>query len=77
MRGARSTSSRTLRVPTDLILGLHHPGDGFIGPRPTTCLRPPGRRAGSTANLLAFQPEERIAQVIQIRGYTDALYLVL
>lgn len=29
------------------------------------------------ANLLAFQPEERIAQVIQIRGYTDAPYLVL
>ena len=29
------------------------------------------------ANLLAFQPEERIAQVIQIKSYEDAPYLVL
>ncbi len=29
------------------------------------------------ANLLAFQPEERIAQVIQIQSYEDAPYLVL
>ncbi|MEQ0662038.1 DNA topoisomerase (ATP-hydrolyzing) subunit A, partial [Mycobacterium tuberculosis] len=28
-------------------------------------------RGQHVANLLAFQPEERIAQVIQIRGYTD------
>lgn len=34
-------------------------------------------RGQHVANLLAFQPEERIAQVIQIRGYTDAPYLVL
>ncbi|EFD42618.1 LOW QUALITY PROTEIN: DNA gyrase subunit A, partial [Mycobacterium tuberculosis variant africanum K85] len=32
-------------------------------------------RGQHVANLLAFQPEERIAQVIQIRGYTDAPYL--
>ena len=29
------------------------------------------------ANLLEFQPEERIAQVIQIQSYEDAPYLVL
>ncbi len=34
-------------------------------------------RGQHVANLLAFQPEERIAQVIQIRGYEDAQYLVL
>jgi len=34
-------------------------------------------RGQHVANLLAFQPEERIAQVIQIRSYTDAPYLVL
>jgi DNA gyrase subunit A len=34
-------------------------------------------RGQHVANLLAFQPEERIAQVIQIKGYEDAQYLVL
>jgi DNA gyrase subunit A len=34
-------------------------------------------RGQHVANLLAFQPEERIAQVIQIHSYTDAPYLVL
>ncbi|GAA4743475.1 DNA gyrase subunit A [Gordonia alkaliphila] len=34
-------------------------------------------RGQHVANLLAFQPEERIAQVIRISGYTDAPYLVL
>ncbi|SPM29803.1 intein-containing DNA gyrase subunit A [Mycobacterium terramassiliense] len=34
-------------------------------------------RGQHVANLLAFQPEERIAQVIQIRSYEDAPYLVL
>jgi DNA gyrase subunit A len=34
-------------------------------------------RGQHVANLLAFAPEERIAQVIQVRGYTDAPYLVL
>ena len=34
-------------------------------------------RGQHVANLLAFQPEERIAQVIQIKGYGDAPYLVL
>ncbi|WP_298807509.1 DNA gyrase subunit A, partial [uncultured Gordonia sp.] len=34
-------------------------------------------RGQHVANLLAFQPEERIAQVIQIKGYDDAPYLVL
>ncbi|MGC4934476.1 DNA gyrase subunit A [Gordonia sp. DT30] len=34
-------------------------------------------RGQHVANLLAFQPEERIAQVIQIKTYTDAPYLVL
>ncbi|HYB39792.1 MAG TPA: intein-containing DNA gyrase subunit A [Mycobacterium sp.] len=34
-------------------------------------------RGQHVANLLAFQPEERIAQVIQIRSYIDAPYLVL
>ena len=34
-------------------------------------------RGQHVANLLAFQPEERIAQVIQIRSYDDAPYLVL
>jgi DNA gyrase subunit A len=34
-------------------------------------------RGQHVANLLAFQPEERIAQVIQIKAYTDAPYLVL
>ncbi len=29
------------------------------------------------ANLLAFQPDERIAQVMDLRGYDDAPYLVL
>ncbi|AUH67497.1 MULTISPECIES: DNA gyrase subunit A [Gordonia] len=34
-------------------------------------------RGQHVANLLAFQPEERIAQVIRISGYDDAPYLVL
>ncbi|ALG83192.1 DNA gyrase subunit A [Gordonia phthalatica] len=34
-------------------------------------------RGQHVANLLAFQPEERIAQVIRISGYDDADYLVL
>ncbi|MFT4125113.1 MAG: DNA gyrase subunit A [Gordonia sp. (in: high G+C Gram-positive bacteria)] len=34
-------------------------------------------RGQHVANLLAFQPEERIAQIIQIQGYSDAPYLVL
>ncbi len=34
-------------------------------------------RGQHVANLLAFQPEERIAQAIQIRSYTDAPYLAL
>ncbi|EGD54564.1 DNA gyrase subunit A [Gordonia neofelifaecis] len=34
-------------------------------------------RGQHVANLLAFQPEERIAQVIRISGYEDAPYLVL
>jgi DNA gyrase subunit A len=34
-------------------------------------------RGQHVANLLAFQPEERIAQVIQIKSYDDAPYLVL
>src|SRR6201985_1511645 len=33
-------------------------------------------RGQHVANLLAFQPEEKIAQVIQIRSYEDAPYLV-
>ena len=34
-------------------------------------------RGQHVANLLAFQPDESIAQVIQIKGYEDAPYLVL
>ncbi|WOC12231.1 DNA gyrase subunit A [Gordonia sp. MP11Mi] len=34
-------------------------------------------RGQHVANLLAFQPEEKIAQVIRISGYDDASYLVL
>lgn len=34
-------------------------------------------RGQHVANLLEFQPEERIAQVIQLQSYTDAPYLVL
>ncbi|WP_067696700.1 DNA gyrase subunit A [Nocardia jejuensis] len=34
-------------------------------------------RGQHVANLLAFQPDEKIAQVIQIRTYEDAPYLVL
>ncbi|MEV5647987.1 DNA gyrase subunit A [Nocardia sp. NPDC052254] len=34
-------------------------------------------RGQHVANLLAFQPEEKIAQVIQIQTYEDAPYLVL
>ena len=34
-------------------------------------------RGQHVANLLAFQPDERIAQVIQIKSYEDAPYLVL
>ncbi|MFT3716507.1 MAG: DNA gyrase subunit A [Gordonia sp. (in: high G+C Gram-positive bacteria)] len=34
-------------------------------------------RGQHVANLLAFQPEEKIAQVIRISGYQDAPYLVL
>ncbi|MCK7642650.1 DNA gyrase subunit A [Corynebacterium antarcticum] len=34
-------------------------------------------RGQHVANLLEFQPGEQIAQVIQIRGYDDAEYLVL
>ncbi|MGE2714349.1 DNA gyrase subunit A [Mycolicibacterium litorale] len=34
-------------------------------------------RGQHVANLLAFQPNERIAQVIQIKSYEDAPYLVL
>ena len=34
-------------------------------------------RGQHVANLLAFQPDEKIAQVIQIRNYDEAPYLVL
>ncbi|GAA4383883.1 DNA gyrase subunit A [Tsukamurella soli] len=34
-------------------------------------------RGQHVANLLAFQPEEKIAQVIQIKSYEDAPYLIL
>ncbi|MCE5290766.1 MAG: DNA gyrase subunit A [Nocardiaceae bacterium] len=34
-------------------------------------------RGQHVANLLAFQPDEKIAQVIQIKSYQDAPYLVL
>ncbi|MCF8571697.1 DNA gyrase subunit A [Gordonia sp. HY002] len=34
-------------------------------------------RGQHVANLMAFQPEEKIAQVIRISGYNDASYLVL
>ena len=34
-------------------------------------------RGQHVANLLAFQPDERIAQVIQLKSYDDAPYLVL
>ncbi|MCX4096530.1 DNA gyrase subunit A [Nocardia sp. alder85J] len=34
-------------------------------------------RGQHVANLLAFQPDEKIAQVIQIKSYEDAAYLVL
>jgi len=34
-------------------------------------------RGQHVANLLAFQPDERIAQIIQIQSYDDAPYLVL
>ena len=34
-------------------------------------------RGQHVANLLEFQPEERIAQVIQVQSYEDAPYLVL
>ncbi|MFI9507536.1 DNA gyrase subunit A [Nocardia sp. NPDC052566] len=34
-------------------------------------------RGQHVANLLAFQPDERIAQIIQIKSYEDAPYLVL
>ncbi|MBF6213688.1 DNA gyrase subunit A [Nocardia puris] len=34
-------------------------------------------RGQHVANLLAFQPDERIAQIIQIKSYNDAPYLVL
>ncbi|MDF0529392.1 DNA gyrase subunit A [Tsukamurella sp. 8F] len=34
-------------------------------------------RGQHVANLLAFQPEEKIAQVIQIKTYQDAPYLIL
>ncbi|RJO77007.1 DNA gyrase subunit A [Nocardia panacis] len=34
-------------------------------------------RGQHVANLLAFQPDERIAQIIQIKSYDDAPYLVL
>lgn len=34
-------------------------------------------RGQHVANLLAFQPDERIAQIIRIKSYEDALYLVL
>ncbi len=34
-------------------------------------------RGQHVANLLAFQPDEKIAQIIQIKGYEDAPYLVL
>ncbi|NUS94926.1 MAG: DNA gyrase subunit A, partial [Nocardia sp.] len=34
-------------------------------------------RGQHVANLLAFQPDEKIAQVIRIKSYEDAAYLVL
>lgn len=34
-------------------------------------------RGQHVANLLAFQPDEKIAQIIQIKSYDDAPYLVL
>ncbi len=34
-------------------------------------------RGGHVAGLLSFQPDERIAEVLAIRSYTDAAYLLL
>ena len=51
---------------------------GSTGPRRTSCPRRAGSRKGQhVANLLAFQPDEQIAQVIEIPNYQVAPYLVL
>ena len=57
---------------------LHHAGPGVPGEGLRAARRRRRTARGQhVANLLAFQPEERIAQVIQIKSYEDAPYLVL
>ena len=51
---------------------------GSTAPRPTTCPRPSrDAKGGHVAGLLSFQPDEDIAQVLAIRDYEQAPYLVL
>ena len=78
-RSSRTTSSTTSSSARPTTGSCSSPRRaGCTGPRPTTCPRPPRTARGQhVANLLAFQPEERIAQVIQIKSYEDAPYLVL
>jgi DNA gyrase subunit A len=56
---------------------LHHPGPGVRAKAYDLPEALRTARGQHVANLLAFQPEERIAQVIQIKSYEDAPYLVL
>ena len=56
---------------------LHHEGPGLPGEAYELPEANRTARGQHVANLLAFQPEERIAQVIQIKTYEDAPYLVL
>ena len=56
---------------------LHHTGPGVSGQGLRAAGGHRDARGQHVANLLAFQPEERIAQVIQIKSYEDAPYLVL
>jgi DNA gyrase subunit A len=56
---------------------LHRPGPGLPGQGARAAGGEPQLRGQHVANILAFQPDEKIAQVIALRDYGVAPYLVL
>jgi DNA gyrase subunit A len=56
---------------------LHRPGPGLPGQGARAAGGEPQLARQHVANILAFQPDEKIAQVIALRDYSVAPYLVL
>ena len=86
-RGGKGVRGATLRTDDEVehlfVTTNHHwilfftNKGGCIAPRCGSCLRPAGTRGGHVAGLLSFMPDEEIAQVLAIRDYSAAPYLLL